>query len=232
MVLSAAVRVSASVLSALVARERLGKLHVALAPVATWRDEPLDIRDELAAIGWAGELDRDVIASLRVLCEPTTAYYGWLTHDGATVSVLTAAIGREAILAVRDGDLVRLRTIGARQLADRLVAQLPDVPPGRGLPFTVSLSELRATDRRGRVRAPGGVVSRRAGPEVLRAQELLALESTGAGEIYSSSQVPLCYIDTVEGRYVVSSLTEDTVRVAPASVSALVSQLDGLRLGA
>jgi hypothetical protein len=225
--------VPAAVLAAVVARERLGKLHVSLAPLPTWRDDgPPDFQEELASLGWGGELDRDVVSSLRVLCSPSIAYYGWLTHDGTTISVLSAALGSAAVLAVKDGDVVRLRSIRARELVPELIAQLPDVPPGRGTPITVSLSELRATDRRGRHRAPGGVVTKRARPEVLRAQELLALPTTGAGELYSGQQAPLCYIDTVDGRYVVSSLDADTVRVAPASASGLVPHLDGIRLGA
>jgi len=214
-------------LAALLARERIGELHVSLAPAPVWRDDE-PVQGELAG----SALDRDLLASLAVLCEPSVAFYGWLTHAGATVSVLSASIGRTALLAVRDGDLVRVRTIGSRNLVSALVSQLPDVAPGRCAPMTVSLADLRATDRRGRQRAPDGVVSRRARPEVLRAKELLQLPTTGSGELYAGDQPPLCYVDTVDGRYIVTSLDDDTVRVAPGSVSGLVSQLDGLRLGA
>jgi hypothetical protein len=175
-----------------------------------------------------------VASSLAVLCRPQVAYYGWLTHEGATTAVLAAGAGREGVLAVRQpDDTIALSSANARRLTERLVAELPFVRPAAGAPIVVSLSELHATDRHGRQRAQGGVVAHRARPEIRRVQELMKLPATGAGELYSHHRPqPLCYVDTMAGRYMVTTVDADTVRIGPATGSALVEHLDGLRLRA
>lgn len=183
------VQISAALLSRLLAQEGIGELHIALRPLPVWRDDdgPDDRHDVRA------ELGRDV---LRVLSSPDTAFFGWLTHHGVTTSVLSAAIGQDAVLAVKRGDMVLVRSISARRLIQELVSQLPDVPPGRGSPTPASLSV------------------------------------TGSGELYAGQQAPLCYVDTLDGRYVVSRNQSNVARVVPASIGTLVADLDGLRLGA
>lgn len=236
--LPAPAELPAAVLAALVAREGLGDLHPVLASVPVWRDggDPaLDQLDHhLTSLGWLdryGELEREISSSLAVLCRPDVSYYGWLTHDSDTIAVLAAAIGRKGVLAIRTADAIRLRSVSPRDLAALLIAQLPEMQPGPGAPMCVSLSELRATDRRGRQRTRDGVVQRLSRPEVRRAQEMLALPTTGAGELYvGSNPTPLCYIDTAVGRYAVATINPDTVRVVPGA--GLVAQLDGIRLGA
>lgn len=218
MALSAPVRLPARLLAALVDREGLGELHPTLATAPTWRDTHDPVNDEqLTALGWRdrdGSLDREVASSLAVLCRPDVAYYGWLTHRGTTTAVLAAAIAREGVLAVRRADgTIRLRGVCARRLAQRLVGQLPGARPGVGVPLVVPLSELHA-----------------AGRDVLRVRRLLGLPVTGSGELYAGRRAePLCYVDTVAGRYAVMILSSGCVRVGPADEPALVAQLDGLR---
>jgi hypothetical protein len=183
--LASPVQVSAGLLSRLLAQQGLGELHIALRPLPVWRDDDgPDVRTELG---------RDV---LRILSSPDSAFFGWLTHHGVTTSVLSAAIGQEALLAVKRGDAVLVRSISARRLVPELVSLLPDVPPGRGHPNH---------------RSPSAI---------------------GSGELYAGRRAPLCYVDTLDGRYVVARNHGDSVRVVPASIGALAADLDGLRLGA
>ena len=51
-----------------------------------------------------GRLDVEVAASLAVLCRAGAEFYGWINEGDKTKGVLAAAIGREAVLAIRDGD--------------------------------------------------------------------------------------------------------------------------------
>jgi hypothetical protein len=126
-----------------------------------------------------------------------------------TSAVLAGAIGKEALLAVRQpDDTVRLTRIPSSRLAERLVAQTPDVPAAAGVPVVVARSELHAA---GRVRGSAAV------------RRLLALPTIGAGELYvGRCDDPISYVDTVGGRVVVTALVPDAVRVGAAD---LVAQL-------
>lgn len=244
MVLPAPARLPAVELAALAAAEGLGELHETLAPAAVWRSPKVSdpvrgsLAERLTELGWRdrlGRLEREVAASLAVLARPAVAYYGWLTHDHATISVLAAAIGKEAVLAVRQPDsTVWLSNTTASRLADGLVAQTPDVRRGQGTPCTVELAELRGLRRTGSQRAAGGVVLRRASQTARHLAELVDLPTTGAGELYVAVRDDngrvhthddlIGYADTAHGRYL--TLTDRRqVLVTPADEAVLTEQL-------
>lgn len=244
MVLPAPAKVPAAFLAWLVADANLGELHKTLAPEARWL--PPSGQDELrrrcqqllTEQGWRdrhGKLEREVAGALTVLCRPRVEYYGWIAHAGQTIGVLAGRIGREAVLAVHQPDsTVWLTSVNSAKLAERLVAQTPDVPPGRGKSFTVSAADVRATRRDGRQRTSSGVVLRQAAPEVRLAQQLAALPSTGHGELSVARRdelgrrqrtpQPLRYTDTSDGRFILSVVSEQ-VRVEPAARDDLVRHL-------
>lgn len=246
MTLPAPARVPASLLAWLVADADLGEPHKTLAPEAHWRapagHDALRRRTQelLTELGWRdrrGRLEREVAGSLAVLCRPRVEYYGWIAHDGRTIGVLAGKIAKEAILAVHQPDsTVWLTSIHASRLAERLVAQTPDVPAGRGRPFTVSAAEVRATRRDGRQRTPAGVGVRRATTEVRHARRLAALPATGHGQLSVArrdelgrrhrARNPLRYTDTSDGRFtLLFGGGEDQVRVEPAGRDDLVRHL-------
>lgn len=228
MVLPAPVRLPVRVLADLVARSGLGELHVSLAPAPVWRDGPADDHTELlTALGWVrrGTVEREVLAALAVLCRPQTGFHGWISHERRTTSVLAAAVGREAVLAVRAGDTVSVSGAGRLRLADRLVGCLPPVPAGRGPVLHVGLDALAAVDRHGRVRVAGGIGSRPAPAEARRARRLIAAPTTGAGELHVvGGPRPVTYVDTVHGRYLVDRQQEAVV-IRPAAGADLVAEL-------
>lgn len=248
MVLRAPARVPADLLAWLVIEHQLGELHKTLLPEARWypRAEH-DVlcgqgRELLFMQGWRdrrGNLEREVAASLTVLCRPVEEFYGWIHRDGNTVGVLTGRIGTEAVLAIRRPDAtVWLSQINSTKLTARLVAQTPDVPASPITPFTVSPDEVRATNRSGRERTPAGVGVRRASVDVRRAQRLATVPVSGYGELSTArrdqwghrhrAEQPLRYADSVDGRIVTSVSTVDgqtQLRVEPAGRETLVRLL-------
>ncbi|RZS44356.1 ESAT-6 protein secretion system EspG family protein [Herbihabitans rhizosphaerae] len=248
MTLPADVSLPAELLAAIVHEESLGELHVALAPAAMWRPRARrrelteQIAAEVARLGWRdrkGRLDAEVEASLRVLCMPTVEYYGWL-HDGErTIGVLAAAIGNEAVLALRDGDTVWLNQLrGPSRLASSLVAQTPDVPPGHGGPLRVPQEELAATRTDGRTRMPSGATLRRASHAARTARQLMDQPVYGTGELHTAirdhlgrrqqAEPPVTYTDTASGRYtsaVTTTSGESFIEIAPATREDLIRRL-------
>lgn len=234
-------------LARLVELENLGELHVALTPLAVWRSHDdrkafeTSVRDELAAMGMVdrrGRLDVELESSLAVLCRPRTEFYGWIHHDDRTTGVLAAAIGKEGVLAVRDGDEVRLRQVGTRNLAEALVRQTADVAPGRG--DTVSFRQSEAASAvDGRRTSEVGVRTEVASREVRLAQRIASQPTTGGGQLFvacrdtmgrrRASEHPLRYADTASGRWL--NLTaplpdgDNRILLAPASRSDLATRL-------
>jgi hypothetical protein len=238
---------SAEALVRLVDMENLGEPHLTLKPLAVWRPqrerEAFDeaVRDELAAMGLfdlRGRVDVEVASSLAVLCRPRTEFYGWIQREDRTIGVLAAAIGKEGVLAVRDGEDVRLRQVGTKTLAEALVRQTAEVPPARGDTISFVRSEVTAAvdgRRTSEVRARTVAASR----EVRLAQRIASQPTTGGGQLSvacrdhlgrrRASEHPLRYADTTSGRWLnlTASLPggDDRILLAPASRSDLTARL-------
>ena len=245
MVLPSPTTVPGRVLTSLVAAEDIGELHKVLEPEALWYppEEAGVVRaeaDELLTVqGWRdrdGRLEREVAASLAVLCRPDEEFYGWATHDDVTFGLLAARIGKDGMLAVaRPDGTISLANVPSARLAERLVAQLPDVPPASFTPATVSVAEVRATGASGRQRTARSVMSRRASPETRLVRELSALPTAGGGELSvavrdrwgrrTRAGSPLRYADTDVGRIANLVVTGPQVRVEPGSRAMLAAAL-------
>lgn len=252
MVLPRPLTLHSDLLARLVRIERLGELHLALAPSARWL--PKDIgrnadqlaRAEFARLGLMdrrGRLDAEVEATFAVLCRARLEYFGWL-HDGeTTIGVLSAAIGREAVLAIRHGMEVVLTQNHPDRLAEALVDQAPDLRPGRVQPLMVREADLMAAPG-GRVRSPSGVGSRSASFEVRQIQQIARYPLIGSGELHVAVRDslgrrtvvrdPLRYADTTIGRVftmIVDVAGDRRIRVASATKADLVDRLHELRCG-
>lgn len=234
-------------LARLVRMENLGDLHITLKPLSVWRrkaDEDrveTEARNEFQRLGLLdrrGRVEVEVAASLAVLCRAGAEFYGWINEGDNTKGVLAGAIGREAILAVRDGATVTVTQIRPEILPNALVAQTPEVAPSRGEAVSVLRSDMLATIG-GRQRTAAGVGMRPAPPEVRIVQQVIAQPTTGAGELYVAVRdrmgrrvpvrAPLRYADTPNGRWL-NHMTptgdgDERVLVAPASRSDLVARL-------
>jgi len=237
----------AEALVRLVALENLGELHVALKPAAVWRPRDLEREEEMRAredfrrmglFDRRGRLDVEVVASLAVLCRPGVEFYGWISVEEGTIGVLAGAIGREAVLAVRDGDSVSLRQIRPDSLPEALVGQAADLPAGRGDAFSMLQSEALASAG-GRRSTEAGVGSRLASPEVRLAQKIAELPTTGGGQLSVAvrdnlgrrrvSPHPLRFADTRNGRWLNQTAPvaggDNRILIAPASPMDLVNRL-------
>lgn len=246
MVLPAPAMVPARVLAWLVATEGLGDLHVTLAPAALWRVPtarnpwPEQAAERLTVLGWrnsVGGLEREVVASLAVLCRPAVGMFGWITHDGNTIGVLAARIGKDAVLAVRTPDgMIGLSSIPAGRLVERLVAQTPHIPAGPGKPLSVSPGDLRSVNRAGRQLTSTGAIVRKASPDARHAKQLLAQRSTGGGELWVAARdssgrrhvvkQPVRYADIDNGRHLITASGASQVRLIPAGRFQLVAALN------
>lgn len=237
-------------LARLVRMENLGELHITLKPQAVWRrkaDQELlevEARKEFMRLGLLdnrGRVDVEVAASLAVLTRAGVEFYGWINVGDNTKGVLAGAIGREAVLAIRDGATVTVTQIRPETLPTALVSQTPDVRPSRGEAVNVLRSEMLATVG-GRQRTAAGVGMRPARPEVRILQQIIAQPTTGGGELYVAVrdrmgrrkpvQDPLRYADTENGRWLNQTTTtrdgEQRILVAPATRADLAARLQDM----
>jgi hypothetical protein len=227
--------------------ENLGDLHITLKPQPVWRrraDEErveTEARKEFQRLGLLdrrGRVEVEVAASLAVLCRAGAEFYGWINEGDDTKGVLAGAIGREAVLAVREGALVTVTQIRPETLPNALVGQTPDVGVPRGEAVSILRSDMLATVG-GRQRTAAGVGMRPAPPEVRIVQQIMAQPTTGAGELYVAVRdrmgrrvpvrAPLRYADTPNGRWL-NYMTptpdgDDRVLVAPAGRADLIGRL-------
>jgi hypothetical protein len=231
----------------LVRLENLGELHTTLKPAAVWRRKEdqdrleVEARNEFMRLGLLdnrGRLDVEVAAALAVLTRAGAEFYGWINEGDKTKGVLAGAIGREALLAVRDGQMVNITQIRPETLPQALVNRTPDVRPARGEAVNVLRSEMLASTG-GRQRTAAGVGLRPAPPEVRIVQQVMAQPTVGGGELYvavrdrmgrrKASSEPLRYADTETGRWLNYTTPvadgEQRILVAPAARADLVGRL-------
>jgi len=240
--------IPAPVLGWLVSAEGLGELHPALAPTPVWRPPaqrdptPGQVAELLTVLGWRdrhGRLEREVAASLAALCRPTDERYGLISHGDATIRVLTARIGKDAVLAVHTpDDVVGLSTIPAGRLTERIVAQIPHLPAAKGNALSISPAEVRSVDRHGRQRTATGLL-RKASSQTRQAKQLLGQPRTGGGELWAAardragtrhvSTQSVRYADLDCGRYLVTPSGESLIRLSPADRADLITALNTTR---
>ncbi|MQA10895.1 MAG: hypothetical protein GEU98_20530 [Pseudonocardiaceae bacterium] len=248
MVLPRPLTLSAFGLERIVRRHNIGTLHVTLAPEAVWiPDQSRQAVEQrvteqfiqLGLLDAQGRLDPELADSLAVLCHPVEERYGWISRDGNTRAVLAGAIGREALLAIRDGDEVWVNQIDPERLEQVLVAQLPEVTKASGNVINVVHADLVAA-RGGRA---GDVKEQRPSYEIRRLQQIVELPATGGAELYAGyrdsngrnrhTEQPLRVADTSEGRW--ENVTtqrqggDTMITVAPANASDIANRLRQLR---
>lgn len=239
---------SAHALDRMVQRENIGSLHVALAPTALWipQDEQYEVdkqvTQEFAQLGLIdahGHLDVELIDSLAVLCRPIEERYGWISKGGHVRGVLAGSIGREAILAIRDGEEIWMSQIRPEHLEQALVAQLPEHPKARGEVINVVFSDLAAARSGG---TSGGVREKPVGSEIRRVLQFAEEPTLGGAELYAGhrdgqggyryTEHPLRVVDTREGRWenVTTPRPDDAlITIAPATAGDIANRLRELR---
>lgn len=249
-VLRAPVQVSVTALDAVVRRENLGEMHLAIRAEPMWRDDEGEREDqqramtELAQLGLAGPrgLDPDLRATIGTLVRPAEEFFGWLLTPEGTTAVLAVSAGPESLVAVRNDDLVTLRPIRPGGLAETIVSFLPAAPAARGRSYNVPESAITPRGS-GHSRDEGfggfGSAQPQENPEITQLEKILTQQRIGAGELHAAVrdrggrrhaiEHPVSYFDTPEGRWMtrvaVGRDRERWLIAAPGVPQALVGAL-------
>jgi hypothetical protein len=251
MVVRHRVAMSARTYAVVWAAEELGQQHPALlAPLHT-EDAPLPELIQRAA----GELERaglfdqrgglhpDLASTFQVLARPNVEFYGWIAtqQPARDFSVLAAAGGDGAVLAVLDGDTLTLTPLQPTALAGALVDQLPPTPPAHGQSITAPAADLSTGDTGGRNTAFTGLEQPRPNSASGAFQRLDEAPRTAAAQLYAAARdrsgrrnripYPLNVLDLREGRWFSQHANQSGqvwVTAAPASRQSLAARLGEL----
>ncbi|WP_433408093.1 ESX secretion-associated protein EspG [Saccharomonospora azurea] len=242
--MSHTVELSVGALAAAAEREGLGALHISLQPEPMWypreeRDSAQSaLHQELAAAGLLdgrGRLDPDFIDLLPILTSASLEYFGWISQDDTTWSVLAASRGMLGALAVRRGDHVTLTAIDHTELPASLVRALPEVGPGGGTRWVVRTDDMReGFERTHHDRSVARVIA--------EIKKVMERPTSSGGELYVGDRdpagnyrtlrTPLHFVDTDWGRYInyrVRVGDDEEFCVQPADPATVVATLESLR---
>lgn len=205
----------------------LGALHITLADTPLWIEPAAARHTGHTALQQIRELarDADLVDTLLTLTRPDVEYYGWFTRQTTTTAVLAAALGPDAMLALRCADEVTLAPTDPAYLAETLLGHIPDVPPAPGpaINFPRNTSRAEDTTQDGRNTDP--------------LSPILKTPAVGAGEFHIAIRRqgrrreiphPITYYDTTAGRWwlqVVLSHGDEWVVAAPATTALLLTRL-------
>jgi hypothetical protein len=225
-------------------RWRRGEPHPVLAYTPSWYDDTASrardarSRAELARLELMhnGRLVPEFDDVVGAFVRPDHELYGWVDTVVAgrprRFSVLAGSAHQQGFLLVQnhETDTVTLASLNPDDLLDAFLAQLPPVPPANHPGITVTHDEFLAT-------RPGGRPPS-APPNVRALQALVDQPRSGAGSLYAAvrrgigtrvrTPGPVTYIDTREGRWLLTHHTSDGhrwTRVRPATPHLIASQL-------
>lgn len=236
-----AVEIPTFALAALIEWEGVGEPHLTLRPAPVWRapaeqaghtSAALEALAGAGALSGPGQVDQNLRDLLPLLTTPVTEYSGWFTVDGRTKGVLASAGAVDAVVAVRDGDVVRIAPASRHRLVEALVAELPEAPAGRGAELVVTGAEINA------LREPSEVSERQVPEQVTQLLKAVRLPVRDGGELYAATRDgfgrcvtrgPVWYADTDHGRYLnYTSGVGDNLKIvhAPATTATLAAALD------
>ena len=196
-------------------------------------------RAEFLQLGLMGPrgVSGDTLDWLVCLSRASVEYLAVVTEveDGETSNILVAGAGRDAVMAYRVGQWVRLLRIPNENLAGKLLQELPHVAPARGS-FNANIAELTPrqmlsdsimqpvnSDSSARMQ-----LRRITDDPAIRNVELYVGIRDGYGHYRVNKANPLRLRDGHQGRRLI--LREgDTLTVIPATPQLLLERLDRAR---
>ncbi|MEU6646232.1 ESX secretion-associated protein EspG [Saccharomonospora sp. NPDC046836] len=143
-------------------------------------------------------LDDDFYDVLNVIARPAREYFGWVQDEEyGNYALSVAGSGRSCVLVLRRGNWVRFMPAQADRMAETWLDQIRAVPAGGAA--SISLPEAEAP----------WVTGEPCTPEARRFLTLLDLPRFGGGQVHARSgtekSAPLTYLDTTDGRWLLSS---------------------------
>jgi len=168
--------------------DELGEPHTALtvpSPGATHDERAVIVRDvfgQLERMGLAqrGQAHPDVRDALRLIAKAGNEFYGWVADGPAEPrAVVVAAGARDAVLVVKEPDVLRFFPVSPTGPAEVLARQLPDVPAGRGQSINVREADFKGAGTQ-------GWAARREDPDARALRRLLAEPRIGLSKLYTA----------------------------------------------
>lgn len=157
----------------------------------------------------------DLLDTFRVLARPAVEFFGWIgdRQRPKPMSALATAAGNEGVLAVLNGSALALHPVRPDALADALVAQLPDAPPGYGQSITVPAADIDGGGSRGVDEEFSVFAGQQRNPAVRQLKRVVTQPRACAAQFYVAVRdelgrrrrcpFPLNVIDTDTGRWFV-----------------------------
>ncbi|MBC6449106.1 ESX secretion-associated protein EspG [Actinokineospora xionganensis] len=236
------VELSVTTLFRLLDKANLGEPHVIFAGGARYysprfqQETDARLRRELDAAGVNGPrgVAPDFLDLLSVIQRAAVEYFGYFHDAEGPYSVVTAAVGRQAVLAERVENTVTFERVEPTRLLDAFLFRLPNVPAARGESISVRLSDLDAPKSDGFARSAGP-------PQARRLQELMKQPRLGGAKLYTAKRDQrgkrlraadwITAIDVQQGRWAVykTSRGESSVTAVPGTPQLIATRMRELQ---
>lgn len=233
--------------------EKIGDQHEALFVLPDTGEPNLLVATTRRAgdeLGRAGLFDTrrgvhpDLVHTFRALARPNIDLYGTMAHQQhpEPFSVVAAAEGGSAVLAVLDATTLALHPIRPDSLAEAVLGLLPPMQPAQGQSLSVPASAVEGAG--GRHATEGEEFSVFAGqgrtdPSVARLRQLIAQPRTSGAQIHVAvrdqlgrrhrSEFPVHVIDVDSGRWFLhrrrNTAGDVWITAAPATTAAVANTL-------
>ncbi|MGH3951327.1 MAG: ESX secretion-associated protein EspG [Pseudonocardiaceae bacterium] len=221
--------------------ENLGEPHSTLLGGDMWYPpDEQQVREVLARKELTGSglmdgtrIGDDFLETLTVMQRATVEYYTFAGIERRSITVRTAAMGRDAVLVVSGGGIIELEPIPVDRMAQCLVEALPDAPAAR-----VHSMACDETDLKG-ILNDKWLPSSNSVRDAKRMKRWLEAERINAGQLYAAvrdgsgsrnaTSVPVpTWIDTEEGRILFSVDGNGWVNLVGAGPAAIADKLRAL----
>lgn len=222
-------------------KENLGEAHSTLLGGDLWYPpdeqhvrEVLAIK-ELDARGLlsGNRASDDLLETLTVMQRASVEFYTFANIDRRTITLRTAALGRDAVLVVSDSATLELTPIPAERMAQRLAAALPETAPAKVHSMACDEQDFKA------IAADKSLPQTNSVRDAKRVKRHLDLERLAAGQLYAAvrdasgtrrangAPVPT-WIDTEEGRILVSVDSRGWINLVGADSATIATKLHEL----